>query len=268
MKHLALTLACVTVLSVTSHESQAGVIYKEDFESGTAPGWFLSDVFDGRSDGLWHVTENAPASGRFALGYVENETPGPTPNGDYASGPASFGGGNAGEAVSPAILLPSGPVALYFDFLAAGEIGDFAFDRLILNGTFGEEFMDIPIFFGESLAATSSLDGGKYTLPANSGYHRIGIDISAFAGQLFALDFVFDTFDGFANDGAGIRIDNIEIDTGPVIPEPSTFVLSSILLGVFGAARLARSPRLLRRRAVKLLALTLACIAVHSIASQ
>jgi hypothetical protein len=241
MKCLALTLACVAFLSVASQQSQAGVIYKENFESG-APVWeFINSGIQvgGRplSAGLWHVTENAPASGRFALGYVENETPGSTPNGDYASGGQSFGFGNAGEAVSPAILLPSGPVALYFDFLAAVENANFAFDRLILNGTFGvvDEFGVHSI--GESLASTSSVDGGKVALPVNSGYHRIGIDISAWAGQAFALDFVFDTFDGLANDFPGIRIDNVEIDTGPVIPEPSTFLHSSIGLGTCWAFR-------------------------------
>jgi hypothetical protein len=232
MKHLGLTLACVAALSVASQQSQAGVIYKEDFESGTAPGWYLFST-----DNFWHVTENAPASGRFALGYVENETPGPTPNGDYASGPDSLGARNSGEAVSPTILLPSGHVALYFDFLAVINDDPVAWDRLILNGTFGDvdEFGVHSI--GESLASTSPGDGGKVALPVNSGYHRIGIDISASAGHLFALLFVFDTFDGYANHGAGIRIDNIEIDTGPVIPEPSTFVLSSIAFGACWAFR-------------------------------
>jgi hypothetical protein len=267
MKHLAQTLTCVALLSIASQQSQASVIYSEDFESGTAPGWTLLPFFETRGFGLWHVTENAPASGRFALGYVENETPGPTPNGDYAPLPPGLAG-NAGEAVSPAILLPSGPVALYFDVLADINDDKIAFDRLILNGTYGVIDENGIHSIGESLASTSFVDGGKVAIPVNAGYTRIGIDISPSAGHLFALDFVFNTFDGLENNGAGIRIDNIEIDTGPVIPEPSTFVLSSILLGVFGAARLARSPRLLRRRTAKHLALTLTCVALLSIASQ
>jgi hypothetical protein len=53
------------------------------------------------------------------------------------------------------------------------------------------------------------------------------------------VDFSFNTFDGFFNDHPGIRIDNVEIDSA--FPEPSTFVLSSIVLGIFGAALVKRS---------------------------
>ena len=73
MSRLTFTLQCAFVLFVLSQKSQGGVIYKENFESGTAPGWQL---IIGGEPSFWHVTQNAPESGRFALGFVENETTG------------------------------------------------------------------------------------------------------------------------------------------------------------------------------------------------
>ena len=91
-----------------------------------------------------------------------------------------------------------------------------------------------------ALASTSPLDGGLVSIPANSGYRTIGVDISAFAGQTFGLNFSFDTIDSDLNLFPGIRIDNIEIDTGPVVPEPSTVVLSSIAFAAFGGMALRK----------------------------
>jgi len=39
-----------------------------------------------RPSGLWHVTQNYPFSGSKALGFVQFETAGTTPNGDYDTG--------------------------------------------------------------------------------------------------------------------------------------------------------------------------------------
>ena len=236
MKHLALTLTCVALLSIASQQSQAGVIYSEGFESGTAPGWGLDDSGLNAPPalvvgGLWHVTENAPASGRFALGYVHHETPGPFPNGDYDTGDGGESV-NFGSAASPVILLPNGTATLYFDILsdtgADGPPGFFA------------DFLNVTDEFGGILATTLNAGMFPFAVQIPGGtYHRIAIDISAYAGGLFFVDFSFNTFDGFFNDHPGIRIDNVEIDSA--FPEPSTFVLSSIVLGIFGAALVKRS---------------------------
>ena len=221
-------LTAIFAVMGASH-AHANVIYSQGFESG-AGGYALS--------GLWHVTQNFPASGNNALGYVQGETnPGAIADGTYDTGSA-----NSGIAVSPMISLPNGLDTLTFLAFNHNEFGDnpVFFDRLTVSVLSGSG--------STLLASTGSVwDFAPTNIPfwdpSNQGYNLISIDISAFAGQSIQLMFGYDTFDRIDNQHPGARIDNVSISNSTAVPEPSSIALAGLGgLGLaFGAYRRRKS---------------------------
>jgi hypothetical protein len=230
LKHLLLALTVSILLLSCGGTASAGIIYTQNFNGGTAPGFSLS--------GLWHVTSNFPFSPNFALGYVQGETS----NSGTADGNYDTGNANSATAFSPAITLPSsGPITLTFQAFNHNEYGDSPdfYDRLSVGlSTDGTTF-------GTMLASTSFFDSPPVTIPywtpSNQGYNLITVDLTPFAGQTIYLAFNYNTEDGVDNGHPGARIDDIQI-TGPV-PEPTTLTL-------FGVAALTAGYVGLRRRKV------------------
>lgn len=194
----------IVVLSLASWGAHAGIIFNEDFEDGVANGWALS--------GLWHVTQNAPASGSYALGYVQNETAGPTPNGDFATGSA-----NSGTAVTPTLACSSGPCLISFDWLSIGEQStnyDIFTVRLIPTGAPSQDLL---------------VNGYSET------YQSFSQDVSSIVGiDSFSVSFAFDSVDSIINDSPGTRVDNFQVVDGSQSSVPSPATLALIGLGLAG----------------------------------
>lgn len=196
--------------------ASAAPVYSEDFEAG-APGFTFS--------GFWHVTQNAPSSGSFALGYVHDETPGPVANGSYAGTD-----GSQFNAFGPGILLPNAAnitftfVALNHDEGIDGGHTPNSFDRLSVgvstNGT----------SFGTVVASSPPQNGGVL-ISENNGYHPYSVNLTAFAGQTIYLSFGYYTQDGTFDNYPGARIDNLEINA---IPEPESYAMMLAGLGLMG----------------------------------
>ena len=201
--------------------ANAGVIYSENFDSGTASGFTLG--------GLWHVTANFPASASYALGYVQGETqPSSTPDGNYDTG-----GTNSGYAIGPGIFIPSGTTTLTLDAVNFNEIGDSPdfYDRLEIGVSLDG------INFQQILASTSTFDAPPVYFPPSTtdqGYQSLALDLSAYAGQTIFLEFGYATLDDIDNDHPGGRIDNISVSS---VPEPATLSLLGLGLAAIGASR-------------------------------
>jgi len=207
MKNIFVSIA-IFFLSTNAYS----VSVSEDFDDGLAQGWSL--------DGLWHVTDNAPygATG-FALGYVKDETSGPTPNGNFDTGSA-----NSGTALSPNASC-IGPCLLSFDYIKdteAGTIYDTMDISIIQNST---------DFFATTITS------------ASSAYQPFSFDLTTLVGldttSLFNVEFFFDTADLIGNDGAGVRIDNFSVGT-PVsaVPVPAAvWLFGSAIAGFAGFSR-------------------------------
>lgn len=195
---------CALALCAGIAPAMADVIYSQDFEGGT-PGWTF--------DSFWHVTANAPASGKGALGYVHDETASATPDGSYAGT-----NGSQFNAFSGVIALTNSN-HLLFDARVDDEIGDApdSFDRLSIGISLDG------INFGTVVASSNPGNGGV-NITENDGYHSYDVDLSAFANQNIYLSFGFATFDGVDDAHPGPRIDNILI-TGAAVPEPSSIAL-------------------------------------------
>ncbi len=214
----------------------AAVIYSEDFEDGQFQGAVDGDLLPGGLPGgvgLFHVTQNFPASGNYALGAVYNETPGNTPNGTYAGTQIIH------TIYSPEITLPgSGTITLNFDAADYGR-GDNFYDRF-----------DIGIFAGGNHYVKASTFPGYAGLGAqiyaqDSGYTSLSSIISDFAGQTVRVYIHFSLIDGFGGDAAGARLDNLSITgdlEGPVdAPEPGMIGLLGLGLAGLAAARRKRA---------------------------
>jgi hypothetical protein len=170
----------------------------ENFNDGEAQGWVLS--------GLWHVTGNSP-NGTQALGYVKDETEGTTLNGNYDT----FGFANSGTATTSEFVC--GDIcSVSFDWLDDSEGGSI-FDLLSVNVLLES---DVETIFSPETRSTS--------------YSYFSTDLLSLVGtgNLFSLQFSFATLDSIANSTSGVRIDNVEINTGAVpapVPEPGTLLL-------------------------------------------
>lgn len=215
MKKLILLIVISALILVGySNESYGFTVYSETFEDGIADGFTLN--------GLWHVTQNFPASGSFALGYVQNETAGVVPNGDFNIGNVSA------TAFGPAILIPTGlPTISFFDVFVGDEfnVDPNNFDRLsIWTSLDGSTLNSVLASSAPSIGGTAIPEWGGV-----GGYNTISADLSSFAGQTIYLAYNFASLDGIANDYPGIRIDNISVEAAP---EPAT--LSLLGLGLFG----------------------------------
>jgi hypothetical protein len=222
VRKIALALALMGALASTA--ASAGTIYSENFASGTAPGFTLSD--------LWHVTSNFPGPSGYALGFVKDETPdSATADGNYVG---DVGGYDA-TAYSSSISLPSlGTTTLFLLAFNHNEYGNdpAVYDRLRIGvSTDGGASYTI-------LTSTSYVDGVPtfpFWTPDNQGYQSLNLDLSAYGGQTIQLAFNYATIDSYDDQHPGARIADIIIDN-QTVPEPATLAL----LGLAGLGLLAR----------------------------
>jgi len=206
--------AGAVALTLSTTSAVARVIFQEDFESGVANGFTFE-----HPESTWHVTENFPSSGRYALGWVRDETPGPVPNGRYSL--------DIGTAWSPVIPLEAGARnVLTLELWGAFEYGWDTF-RVSVSGTGG--FYTIA-----STLPALMMPGGTWIV-AGPTYQQVQVDLTAL-GLSGNLTLLFRTYvsDGDQNDFPGARIDNIRVEAFTV-PEPSSLLGTLLALGIAGA---------------------------------
>lgn len=231
MRTLVPALLAIGLLSTPA---AAAVIYSEDFEDGIFDGATTGDVVGGLGGGvsLFHVTENFPASGNRALGFVRDETAGNTPNGTYA--------GNAtGTIYSPEVLLSGGSsFALKFDVANFGRGDDF-FDRF-----------DVGVFVDGNHYVRASTHPDYASLGAQiyaqgNGYNAITAMIDEFVGQAIRVYIHYSVITVTGQDFAGGRLDNLAIvsDADIDTPEPGMVGLFGFALAGLAAARRRRTTR-------------------------
>ncbi|MDD2879132.1 MAG: PEP-CTERM sorting domain-containing protein [Rhodoferax sp.] len=210
----------------------------------------------------------APAHASYALGFVQNETAGGVPNGDYnidynayVADPTLF------LAFSPEIAIGAAST-LTFKVFVGDEYGPDAlpdeYDQFSLwASTDGASL-------GYDILASSSPSLGGVLVPewgGVPGYASITVNLSAFANQSIRLAFSFDPLDDVNNNFPGVRVDDILVTdggatrfaenfesatadgwqlnglwhlTGNVVPEPSMLSLLGACAIGFGLSRRRR----------------------------
>ena len=226
MRKLFTLFLSATMLAATP--VSAAVIYSEDFEDGVFNGATQGFVIPGGLGGgssLFHVTENFPASGSRALGFVTGETPGGTPNGTFAGAPT-------GTIYTPEIVLPNtGTISLNFDVANFGR-GNTFFDRF-----------DIGVFVGgQHYVKASTFPGysglGAQIYPQDNGYNSLTSIISDLAGQTVRVYIHYSVISPTNGNFAGGRIDNLSVSDNTAVPEPGMIgLLGAGLAGIAFARR-------------------------------
>ena len=152
----------------------------------------------------------------FALGYVQNETPGNVPNGDYAIDYLNVMESSPQDllAFSPMISIPTlGTTTLSFKAFVGDEWDwdpALADQLAVWASTDGTSI-------GYNLLASSSPSLGGVDIPEWGGvasFSDVVVDLSAYAGQVIYLGFSFDPLDDVNNLYPGVRIDNIGVTNG------------------------------------------------------
>ena len=226
MRKLFTLFLSATMLAATP--VSAAVIYSEDFEdgvfNGATQGFMIPGGLGGGSS-LFHVTENFPASGSRALGFVTGETPGGTPNGTFAGAPT-------GTIYTPEIVLPNtGTISLNFDVANFGR-GNTFFDRF-----------DIGVFVGgQHYVKASTFPGysglGAQIYPQDNGYNSLTSIISDLAGQTVRVYIHYSVISPTNGNFAGGRIDNLSVSDNTAVPEPGMIgLLGAGLAGITFARR-------------------------------
>jgi hypothetical protein len=171
-------------------------VFAADFESG-AQGFTVQNTGFGRqAAGLWHLStgrgSQAGHSATHSFYYGQGE--GANGGGNYQTDGLS----NAGALVSPSITLPSGGLALNFNYVLQTE------------RTTGYDLAQLQISTNGG-ASFTTLAG--YNVVAESSTWRAAapVNLSAYAGQTVQLRWFFDTVDGFANNFEGWYIDDVQI---------------------------------------------------------
>jgi hypothetical protein len=223
MKHIR-SMCIALVISggmFTASSAQAGFIYTENFDSGTAPGWTMN--------GLWHVTSNFP-EGTYALGYTQDETqPSSTPDGNYNTGAV-----NSGTAFSPLISLGGGS-SMFVDVVNFNECGHDYCDTDILSVGVSLDGSTIAHLLTSSNQFANA-DNDFISAAPGDGYLVLTLDLSAYDNQNIHLAFNYNTVDGFTNNYPGARVDEIYVSSlvPPVPPGPSNNVPEPATLALFG----------------------------------
>lgn len=158
----------------------------------------------------------APAHASYALGFVQNETTGGVPNGDYnidyldyTANPTKF------LAFSPEIALGNASTLMFKVFVGdeagPGTDPDF-YDQFSLWASPDGSTI------GYSVLASSSPSLGGVPVPewggGVPGYANITVDLSAYANTSVWLAFSFDPLDDVNNNFPGVRVDDVLVTDG------------------------------------------------------
>jgi hypothetical protein len=227
------------LLAACAATAQAADVFTENFESGTVPNWTLQ--------GLWHVTQNFPANGTYALGFTQNENSGRAGiAGDYQTGSALDQ-----SAFTPAFAVPPGRTVLRFKVIVADETTATQgqpdlFDRFSVTVVPQTTTLAQPNGAPSSVIVASSkpLPQGftGVVVPEWNGvaaFRNVEVDLSPFAGSSVRLQFRFETLDAQDNNHPGVRVDDVRVTSSdlaagdPVAGQPvgttyATFGIPSI----------------------------------------
>ncbi|MHA1742348.1 MAG: hypothetical protein ACTSVD_09705, partial [Candidatus Thorarchaeota archaeon] len=169
------------------------VLYGEDYDSGSAPGWLFKINSDDNPLAspkvYWSVDDYRSASEPFSL-YVGNPH-----EHSYDFGVADT------TAISPPVMLPeAGPIHIKFVYYAdleePGCQRDFVSVQLEVEG-------------GEPI------DVGKLCNSTQGDFWETSFDISEYAGHMVRVYLTFRTIDDMFNSGEGVYIDDFVITAGP-----------------------------------------------------
>ena len=165
------------------------VVWAENFDNN-APlqGWTI-------------VNTKGPGLGwqKFRPSLQAKSPPGALYYGDPVAGDYDMGGTNSGTATSPPIELPdvAGPLTVTWQMWADVEDG----------ASYDKAWVDV-------LVGGDVIGGGWTKQNASTQWTEGTIDVTAFAGQVVQIRFMFDTTDDVSNSTEGFFIDNVVVDQG------------------------------------------------------
>ena len=158
------------------------------FDDGTMNGWSAANSSGGIQ---WHASSQRSAS-----------PPGSLYFGDDTKSPPNFDTGEivVGSVISPPTTLPSvGSVSLHFKVYIDAEAST-SYDQLSAIVDFG----------GSSVEVWSKGELGAIPTP---GFMEVSTDLSKWLGKSVQIRFHFDSIDNFINEGEGVYIDDVSIES-------------------------------------------------------
>lgn len=158
------------------------------FDDGTTQGWTSQNAMGGVE---WHVVTNRSASPPNSLYF-----------GDSTKTPPDFSTGEpvSGSALSPPVSLPTvGSALLKFKVYMDAESST-SYDQLMLNVVIG----------GSEVEVWTKAEIPMIPTP---GFVDAEADLSNWMGKTIQLKFHFDSIDDFINEGEGVYIDDVVVDS-------------------------------------------------------
>ena len=185
--------SCGVCYPTESNTEFVNTVFREDYDSGSAPGWTF-DLLDGSTIG-WHVdtTRSFTAPASLYFGSQTTQT--------YDSGQRAHA-----QATTPIVPVPGGNVVTLLDF------------RLWLQTEAFNQAIAYDVLFVEVVLDDGSVDTVWNSVEGINGgtagvFRHIQIELTPYAGQDVQLRFRFDSGDHLFNDFEGAYIDALELIT-------------------------------------------------------